>query len=73
MSTVPLIDSDGKPVPLPRPGSLGYGLRLNDQQTVMISNFNVRGGHEVDSRRSWSWKFPNIAMVDQWKIGCKWA
>lgn len=39
MSTVPLINDDGKPVPKPQPGAAGYGLRLNDRQVVSLSNF----------------------------------
>ena len=39
LSYCPLEREDGQPVELPRPGTAGYALELDDQQVLMLQNF----------------------------------
>ena len=54
LSYCPLEREDGQPVELPQPGTAGYALELDDQQVLMLENFQQFPSHAV-TLEFWMW------------------
>jgi len=54
LSYCPLENEEGQPVELPRPGTAGYALELDDQQVLMLENFQQFPSHAV-TLEFWMW------------------